>query len=90
MSVSEERKTIKMRGGCHGNYKVEAETLQSRRGRGTDLVAGRGRGPVQAGGWYLVRKVACGLRRGPYLLLGSEHLGHMSPGETRASLQVFA
>lgn len=64
MSVSEERKTIKMRGGCHGNYKIEAETLQSRRGRGTDLVAARGRAPVQAGVWYLVRKVACGLRGG--------------------------
>lgn len=38
-----------MRGGCHGNYKVEAETLQSRRGRGADPVAGRGGGCAELG-----------------------------------------
>lgn len=51
-----------MKGGCHGNYKVEAETLQSRRGRGPALVAGRGAGVR----W----EAACGLRRGLILRLG--------------------
>lgn len=73
-----------MRGGCHGNYKVEAETLQSRRGRGADPVAGRGRGLCRAGSGEE------GCLWSEEGALSSERLGHMSPGEARASLKVFA